>query len=173
MSYIYVILYGTRPILSSLGAVEERICGLALRMGGAPAVARRARAEAITIMPRLVSQGLNPSCGPSCPGCCATPKARLRASSTRYALAAWCAADPGPTAIGTAWIPALRCIVKDAAPRPGHRCFACTRKRNLATTPATKQHGGQITQSRSRPSWKNILIFRNGKSVHIPVRLTR
>ena len=32
----------------------------------------------------------------SCPGCCAAPSARSRASSTRYVFAAWCAADPGP-----------------------------------------------------------------------------
>jgi len=39
----------------------------------------------------------------------------------RAALAAWCAADPG-SILHTAslWVPALRCIVKNAAPRPGH-----------------------------------------------------
>jgi hypothetical protein len=42
------------------------------------------------------------------------------------------------------------------------------RKRNLETRAATKQPDGQITQSRSSPFGKNILIFRNGKSVHIP-----
>jgi hypothetical protein len=48
---------------------------------------------------------------------------RLRApdAAQRAALAAWCAADPGSMLrAGCLWVPALRCIVKNAAPRPGH-----------------------------------------------------
>jgi hypothetical protein len=43
-------------------------------------------------------------------------------AAQRAALAAWCAADPGPMIESALriWIPALRCIVKNAAPRPGH-----------------------------------------------------
>src|SRR5712675_1883629 len=36
------------------------------------------------------------------------------------AVAAWCTADAGAHAHDEVWVPALRCIVKDAAPRPGH-----------------------------------------------------
>ena len=61
----------------------------------------------------------------ACPGCCTAPSARLRASSRRYGLAAWCAADPGPIVHSARpWVPALRCIVKNAAPRPGHEMTA-------------------------------------------------
>src|ERR1700736_3229239 len=36
-------------------------------------------------------------------------------------FAAWCAADPGPIVHSASpWVPALRCIVKNATPRPGH-----------------------------------------------------
>jgi hypothetical protein len=35
-------------------------------------------------------------------------------------FAAWCAADPGSIRLCRDWVPALRCIVKNAAPRPGH-----------------------------------------------------
>ncbi len=42
-------------------------------------------------------------------------------------LAAWCAADPGPILHSASpWVPALRCIVKNAAPRPGHEMTATT-----------------------------------------------
>src|SRR5271169_5545526 len=41
---------------------------------------------------------------------------------TRVFDALWrCAADPGSIGhCASAWVPALRCIVKNAAPRPGH-----------------------------------------------------
>src|SRR6202011_2575392 len=40
---------------------------------------------------------------------------RMRApdAAQRAALAAWCAADPGPTTASSRWVPALRCIVKN------------------------------------------------------------
>src|SRR5258708_7345033 len=41
-------------------------------------------------------------------------------AAQRAALAAWCAADPGPVAPQKAWVPALRSSAKSAAPRPGH-----------------------------------------------------
>jgi hypothetical protein len=42
-------------------------------------------------------------------------------AAQRAAFGAWCAADPG-----SKWVPALRCIVKNAAPCPGNEtgCFA-------------------------------------------------
>ena len=40
------------------------------------------------------------------------------------ALAAWCAADPGPIEFAVLWAPALRSSVKYAAPRPGHEANA-------------------------------------------------
>uniref|UniRef100_Q07I82 Uncharacterized protein n=1 Tax=Rhodopseudomonas palustris (strain BisA53) TaxID=316055 RepID=Q07I82_RHOP5 len=40
----------------------------------------------------------------------------------RAALAAWCAADPGPLRnAASAKVPVLRSGMKNAAPRPGHR----------------------------------------------------
>jgi len=52
--------------------------------------------------------------------------ARAPDAGQRAALAAWCAADPGPIHLG--WVPVLRSSVPDnaahrrenAAPRPGH-----------------------------------------------------
>jgi hypothetical protein len=42
-------------------------------------------------------------------------------AAQRVALAAWCAADPGSMLrVNRLWIPAQRCTVKNAAPRPGH-----------------------------------------------------
>jgi hypothetical protein len=42
-------------------------------------------------------------------------------AAQRAALGAWCAADPGSMLHAVRlWVPALRCIVKDAAPRLGH-----------------------------------------------------
>jgi hypothetical protein len=46
-------------------------------------------------------------------------------AAQRAALAAWCAADPGSMLHAARfWIPALRCNVKDAAPRPGHGTYS-------------------------------------------------
>jgi hypothetical protein len=57
----------------------------------------------------------------SFPGCCAALSARLRASSTRYDFAAWCAADRGSImSPALLWAPALLSSAKNAAPRPGH-----------------------------------------------------
>src|ERR1700729_3099375 len=54
-------------------------------------------------------------------------------AAPRAALAAWCAADPGPMVYAVRlWVPALRCIVKDAAPRPGHGPVYCFLRRAAA-----------------------------------------
>ncbi len=46
-------------------------------------------------------------------------------AAQRAALAAWCAADPGPILHSASpWVPALRSSVKNAAPRPGHEVTA-------------------------------------------------
>jgi hypothetical protein len=46
-----------------------------------------------------------------------------------------CVAGPGPTAIHTIrQVPALRCIVKNAAPRPGHENLVALYPRRFAFT---------------------------------------
>jgi hypothetical protein len=62
----------------------------------------------------------------SFPGCCAAPSARLCASSTRYAFAAWSAADPGSTLASIDMGPGLRSSATG-------RCGACHRARIRAT----------------------------------------
>src|SRR5205823_6000443 len=53
----------------------------------------------------------------SCPGCCAAPSARSRASSTRYVLRRSALLIRGPSVRLRSWVPALRSSVKNAAPR--------------------------------------------------------
>jgi hypothetical protein len=65
-------------------------------------------------------------------------EARLRSpdAAQRAALAEWCAADPGSTQYGGCLsVPALRCTVKNAAPRPGHML---TYARNYGSTLAIR-----------------------------------
>ncbi len=49
--------------------------------------------------------------------------------------------NPGSTTGAPAWVPALRCTVKNAAPRPGHGVYDFARN----APGATKQPGGQIS----------------------------
>src|SRR5436189_1443325 len=63
---------------------------------------------------------------PACPGRSAAPQARLRASSTRYGEAEWCAADPGPRFLLTRYFPKQPGSRICAAPfRFAPRCSAC------------------------------------------------
>jgi len=66
------------------------------------------------------------------PGCCA---ALLR-----------CAADPGSICTQSPWVPALRCIVKDAAPRPGHEIQCFTSSQDEVSVP----HGEERVFARLR-----------------------
>jgi hypothetical protein len=50
-----------------------------------------------------------------------------------------CAADPGPILrLHFPWVPALRCIVKNAAPRPGHGCNCLTNSLQRSGNPAAR-----------------------------------
>src|SRR6266478_383225 len=59
-------------------------------------------------------------CGVSCPGCCAAPSARSRASSTRYGSRRGALLIPGP-AEREAWVPALRRSAKRRCTASGTR----------------------------------------------------
>jgi hypothetical protein len=65
-------------------------------------------------------------------------------AAQRAALAAWCAADPGSMLHAARfWIPALRCNVKDAAPRPGHGTYSArsnSRFNSQTAIPDTRSH---------------------------------
>jgi hypothetical protein len=101
----------------------------------------------------------------SFPGCCAAaisafarvfdaPSARLRASSTRYDFAAWCAADPGSIVpLALLWVPALRSSVKNAAPRPGH-------ERNLLSPRWSDLPVGRFADRAVQPLLQKYFCFR-------------
>jgi hypothetical protein len=57
-------------------------------------------------------------------------------------LAAWCAADPGSIGFGSTWVPALRCIMKNVAPRPGNE--------SLSLPPLHRTRGGAVTPDQVR-----------------------
>ena len=57
-----------------------------------------------------------------------------------------CAADPASSALRIAWVPALRCIVKNAAPRPGHgtHCFTASQNEGRMRSIARRYSIAQI-----------------------------
>jgi hypothetical protein len=94
----------------------------------------------------------------ACPGCCAAPQARSRASSTRYGGALL---DPGSIVhSASAWVPALPCIVKNAAPRPGHKTHCFTLSQDEVLDPHGEERGNA---ARLEPRGQGCHLLLNSK----------
>src|SRR6266404_8094186 len=73
-----------------------------------------------------------------------------------------CAADPGSTTpLGPLWVPALRCIVKHAAPRPGHETHCLTLSQDEVRNPPGEERGNA---ARLEPCGRWILSIHH--SIH-------